>query len=90
MEKTYRVKPFNVEQLKAAVARQPVVATVQGYLDTFMQYRSGIFDSPQCGTNLDHSVVIVGFGIDSHSGDEYWLLRNSWGTTWGEEGYMRL
>ena len=86
----YNVKPFDVAQLKAAVAKQPVAAAVQGYEDVFVQYKFGIFDSPQCGTNLDHAVVLVGFGTDEESGDEYWILRNDWGTSWGEQGYMRL
>lgn len=86
----YNVMPYNVEQLKAAVAQQPVAAAVEGYQDAFMQYKAGVFDSPMCGKSLDHAVVIVGFGIESHTGDEYWIVRNDWGTTWGEEGYMRL
>mmetsp|Transcript_26063 Transcript_26063/g.32545 ORF Transcript_26063/g.32545 Transcript_26063/m.32545 type:complete len:123 (+) Transcript_26063:623-991(+) len=86
----YNVQPYSVEQLKAAVALQPVAAAIEGYQDIFMQYKTGIFDSPLCGTKLDHAIVLVGFGIDSHSGDEYWILRNDWGTTWGEDGYMRL
>ena len=67
-----------------------MVGTVQGFSDEFMQYKTGVFDSAECGEHLDHSIVIVGFGIDPHSGDEYWIVRNSWGKAWGEEGYMRL
>jgi len=51
-------------------------------------YSSGIFSSAQCGTNLDHATLVVGWG--SASGQEYWIMKNSWGTTWGEKGYMRL
>ena len=63
---------------------------VQGYQDVFLQYKHGIFDSPECGTELDHAAVLVGFGTDSETSAEYWILRNDWGTQWGEEGYMRL
>jgi len=54
----------------------------------FQQYRSGIFSSTGCGTSLDHATLVVGYGSDA--GTEYWIMKNSWGTVWGEEGYMRL
>ena len=86
----FAVKPKNVTQLKAAVAQQPVAVALSGYNDFFIQYKQGIFDSGLCGTTLDHAVVLVGFGVDAATEDEYWIVRNNWGTTWGEHGYMRL
>ena len=56
----------------------------------FQQYSSGVFDSTACGTTLDHAVLVVGYGTDSDTGKEYWIMKNSWGSRWGEEGYMRL
>ena len=90
VDERFNVRPFSVEHLKAAVAKQPIAVAVEGYQDVFVQYKTGIFDSKQCGTKLDHAVVLVGFGVDPHSEIEYWILRNDWGTSWGEDGYMRL
>jgi C1A family cysteine protease len=55
----------------------------------FQHYTSGVFDSDKCGTKLDHAVLVAGYGTDS-TGAPYWILKNSWGTTWGEKGYMQV
>lgn len=47
----------------------------------------GVF-SGECGTDLDHGVVVVGYGTEN--GVDYWLVRNSWGTAWGEDGYIKI
>ena len=78
----------NADQMKAAVAKQPVSVSIEADRAVFQQYTSGIFDSTSCGTNLDHATLVVGYG--SENGTEYWIMKNSWGTSWGEEGYMRL
>ena len=56
----------------------------------FQFYYSGVMDNPKCGTNLDHAVLAVGFGTDEASGLDYWLIKNSWDTTWGDNGYIKL
>jgi cathepsin L len=56
-------------------------------------YQSGVFYAPLTpgeATDLDHLVVLEGYGTDEESGEDYWLVRNSWGPLWGEKGYIRL
>ena len=52
-------------------------------------YEEGVFDS-KCGYEVDHGVVVVGYGTDSTAGRDYWIVRNSWGASWGEKGYIRI
>jgi len=55
-----------------------------------MLYSSGVFDDAVgCGTAIDHGMLMIGWGEES-DGTFYWLLRNSWGTSWGESGYMKM
>jgi len=78
----------SVVNMKAAVAKQPVSVSIEADQRVFQQYTSGIFDSSACGTSLDHATLVVGYGEDA--GTEYWIMKNSWGTSWGEAGYMKL
>ena len=82
------VKADNVTQMKAAVAKNPLAVSIEADKSVFQAYRSGIFNSSGCGTSLDHAVLVVGWG--ESSGTEYWIMKNSWGTSWGESGYMRM
>lgn len=74
--------------MKAAVAKAPLSVAIEADRSVFQSYKSGIFNSSACGTNLDHATNVVGWGTSGST--EYWLMRNSWGTSWGERGYMRI
>ncbi|KAK6283935.1 hypothetical protein POUND7_002887 [Theobroma cacao] len=85
----YEDVPANNEKaLLQAVANQPVSVAIEGSGWAFQFYESGVF-SGECGTYLDHAVTAVGYGTSS-DGTKYWMVKNSWGTDWGEKGFMRL
>jgi len=73
--------------LKAAVANQPVSVAIEADQQSFQFYKSGVF-AGECGTNLDHGVLVVGYGTDGS--DDYWIIKNSWGSSWGDNGFIRI
>lgn len=54
----------------------------------FQAYKTGVYSDTTCGTGLNHGVTVVGYGTDSASNKQYWLVRNSWGSSWGQQGYI--
>ena len=82
------VTPKDQVALKGAVAISPVVIAIEADTRYFQSYTSGILDSTACGTSLDHAVEIVGYGTEN--GMDYWKVRNSWSSSWGEGGYVRI
>ena len=79
----------NALALKTAIAVGPVSVAIEADTFVFQFYTSGILNSAQCGTNLDHGVVAIGYGVDTTKG-EYYIVRNSWGASWGNKGYILI
>ncbi len=82
------VTPNNVSQMKAAIEKQPLAVSIEADKLVFQMYSTGVLDSTKCGTSLDHAVLAVGWGTEA--GQDYWLVKNSWNTTWGDQGYIKL
>lgn len=81
--------PANSESaLMNAVAHQPVSVGVDASGYEFRYYSGGVFTGG-CGSDLNHAVTLVGYG-ETSDGIKYWLAKNSWGSMWGENGYIRI
>lgn len=86
---SYTYTSKNVDTMLQLVATSPVAGTVRASSETFQLYDSGVIQGDDCGTDIDHATLIVGYGTDEN-GTDYFLCKNSWGTTWGDEGYFRV
>merc|ERR1719215_2060230 len=75
------------EALMQAVARQPVAVAIEADQLSFQLYSGGVL-TQECGDKLDHGVLLVGYGTDN--GVDYWKIKNSWGPSWGEGGFLRI
>uniref|UniRef100_A0A3Q4M3V7 Cathepsin 12 n=1 Tax=Neolamprologus brichardi TaxID=32507 RepID=A0A3Q4M3V7_NEOBR len=87
----YRFIPRGDEQAMADALATigPITVAIDADHASFLFYSSGIYDEPNCNpNNLNHAVLLVGYG--SQEGQDYWIIKNSWGTGWGEGGYMRI
>lgn len=87
------VEANSEDALMSAVAQQPVAIAIEADESTFQLYSSGVLTA-FCGANLNHAVLLIGYGAaetpNSNDVVEYWLLKNSWGPDWGEDGYIRI
>lgn len=80
----------NEKMLMRAVQHQPISVAIQANKRSFQMYKSGIYSDPNCGFELDHGVLLIGYGYDKTYDMEYWIIKNSWSDSWGENGYIRI
>jgi len=74
--------------LMASIETGPTSVAIEADKSVFQTYKSGILNSTACGTQLDHGVLAVGYGTEN--GQNYYLVKNSWNTTWGDQGYVKI
>ncbi|CAL4982369.1 unnamed protein product [Urochloa decumbens] len=82
-----RVATRSEASLQNAVAMQPVCVSIEAGGSNFQHYTKGVYNGP-CGTKLNHGVTVVGYGREG--GDEYWIVKNSWGAKWGDNGFIKM
>jgi len=76
------------DAIREALVQQPCSVAIQADQRVFQTYSSGVLTSTSCGTDIDHAVTAVGYGTEN--GSDYVLVRNSWGSSWGESGYIKI
>lgn len=81
------VKANSDDAMMSALNQQPVAIAIEADQAAFQLYKSGVFTG-ECGTNLDHGVLAVGYG--TQSGNDFYKVKNSWGPSWGQDGYILL
>ena len=87
--------------MKTRIHKQPIVVAITANNKYIHSYASGIIDADDCCDDLyindydslnpiNHAVIVVGYGHDRHTGLDYFLIKNSWNTTWGDKGYVKI
>jgi C1A family cysteine protease len=82
------VPPRNETALQLSLYRQPISIAIEADSSVFQFYKDGVMNSAGCGVNLNHGVLLVGWG--ELDGTAYWRVKNSWGDAWGKDGYILL
>eukprot|EP00850_Spirogloea_muscicola_P003561 SM000014S00349 [mRNA] locus=s14:832041:845743:- [translate_table: standard] len=84
------VPALDVHALKQAIASQPAVAFLDASAYDFQSWASSDIYAGACGTSINHAVLVVGYGVNPVSSQDYWIVRNTWGLLWGVGGYAKI
>lgn len=84
------IRSGNENDLKAAVATVgPISVLLDATHQSFRLYGGGVYYEPECSTEIyNHALLVVGYGSDN--GEDFWIVKNSWGDDWGNEGYINI
>ena len=74
--------------MKQSISHGPVSVGIEADQTVFQFYKSGVITGDDCGTDLDHGVLAVGYGTED--GIDYFLVKNSWSDSWGDQGYVKI
>lgn len=89
----HNVTAGDEQELKDAVFTTGPVSIAFQVVDGFSAYTSGVYSSDTCGkteADVNHAVLAVGYGVDVETGMAFWYVKNSWGATWGDEGFFKI
>lgn len=88
----FNVTEGDETELRDALYQHGPVSVAYDCEDDFMSYKSGVYRSDNCGnttSDVNHAVLAVGFG-STDDGMDYWIVKNSWGTSWGDHGFFKI
>ena len=88
VSEVHMVEAESAEALKKAISFGPVACAVDATTKYFFNYSRGIINTDKCGTAIDHAVTCVGYGVEDDQ--DYVIVKNTWGTSWGENGFVRI
>jgi hypothetical protein len=86
------VPPGNETALLSAIAMQPISIAIEASTFSFQFYKNGVITDDSCGSegSIDHGVLAVGYGTDLETQEPYFLVKNSWGASWGDNGFVKI
>lgn len=88
VSKINTVEKHSDSAMRDAMVNGPISIIGEAGSKVFYRYRDGVMNSPDCGTNVNHSMNAVGYGYLGYQ--KYFIVRNSWGTEWGMDGYINI
>ena len=90
---SYNITAGDEDELKEMLYHMGPIAVSFQVVSDFRDYKEGIYNSSDCNSteqDINHAVVAVGFGEDGETKQKYWIIKNSWGESWGDKGYFKI